>query len=167
MLKIIRDVQVWIVILLLAGAASPAIAHTRSPSPEYVDSLLPAYLAVQAGLGENDVDAAKASAKPLLAAAIRGPKNLSLSSSIGRIAKARDLATARRSFVRLTSAMLHLVEEVGTTGKTNLFLWECSQTEASGSDIWLQSDRVARDPYHPENSLECPKIQRKLVHQLP
>lgn len=160
-----RRIQFLFVGLLLIGAFNAVSAHTRSPSPEYVDTLLPGYLSVQSALAEDDLTAAKTAARSLLKSVIRGPKNLSLSSSVSRISKARDLAHARQSFARVTSAILHLVEEVGTTGKLNLFLWECSQTEAGGRDIWLQSDQVARNPYHHKTAPNCPKIRRQLAHQ--
>ena len=62
-----------LLVLSFGLVTATAFAHSKDLKPEFVDTLIPAYLALQTSLADDDLAAAQIAAKSLIAAAAQGP----------------------------------------------------------------------------------------------
>lgn len=139
-------------------ATAPAPARPTELKPEFVATLLPAYLEIQTALAADDLSAARLAAESLLASAAKGPELTSLTAPVKNIAGAADLASARKSFLAASHEMIRLVEKPGVTGNAPLYVAHCPMAFGGKGGDWLQSDKTVNNPYYGSRMLRCGTI---------
>lgn len=153
--------------LLLSASATFAASHAMG-NP-YVDTLIKPYLATQQALAGDDVKAAKAGANQLLEALKQVPKEgkprdatADLSAHAKAIAKATDIEAARTAFRDLSRELTALLEHVGTTQDTSLYIAHCPMAFDNEGARWVQSDPTIANPYYGSMMLSCGSIEKQI-----
>ncbi len=149
---------------------SATYAHDDAFQPKFVDTLVGPYLAIQKGLAGDDLKTAQTGANSFLDAMKNAPQegeakeeSADLSNPADAIAKASDLKTARTAFLDLSHEMIPLVQHVGITTNTKLFVMHCPMAlEHQGGD-WIQMDKNVVNPYMGAKMLHCGSIQKQIA----
>ncbi len=150
-------------------SASAAFAHSDAFKPEFVDTLVAPYLAIQKALASDDLDAAKTGANSFLDAMKHAPHEgeaheqaADLSTPAKTIADTGDIKAARSSFLALSHEMISLVKHVGTSKDTDLFVAHCPMAFGGKGGDWMQSDKEVTNPYYGAMMLHCGSIQKQV-----
>ena len=151
-----------LLILSFGLVTTMAFAHSKDLKPEFVDTLVPAYLDLQASLASDDLVAAQTAAKALITAAAQGPKFTPLTDPVAQIIAADSIKSARQHFLTASNEMISLVDHVGTTGKQNLFVAHCPMAFGGEGGDWLQDDRKVNNPYYGSMMLRCGTIKSQI-----
>lgn len=155
-----------LLVLSFGLVTATAFAHSKDLKPEFVDTLVPAYLDLQASLASDDLVAAQTAAKALITAAAQGPKFTPLTDPVAQIIASDSIKSARQYFLNASHEMISLVDHVGTTGKQNLFVAHCPMAFGGKGGDWLQGDRKVNNPYYGSMMLRCGIIKSQLTKQL-
>jgi len=139
--------------------AATASAHAKDLKPEFVDTLIPAYLDLQTALAADDLSAAQSASKTLIAAAANGPKFTPLTDPVSQIVATDNIKSARQHFLTASNEMISLVDHVGTTGGHELFVAHCPMAFGGQGGTWLQGDRKVNNPYYGSMMLRCGTIK--------
>jgi len=146
-----------------------ASAHSDAFEPTFVDTLVEPYLGIQKGLAGDDLQAAQSGAADLLAKMKLAPHEdgaqhdaEEISTPAKSIAEASDLGAARGAFQVLTGDMLALVQDVGTTGKTPLYVAHCPMAFSGAGADWIQAGKTVANPYYGAMMLRCGGIQKQI-----
>jgi len=142
--------------------ATTASAHSKDLKPEFVDTLVPAYLDLQTSLAADDLSAAQSAAKALLEAASQGPEFASLTDPVAKIVSAATINAARQHFLNASNEMISLVDHVGTTTDQKLYVAHCPMAFGGKGGDWLQGDRTVNNPYYGSMMLRCGTIKSQL-----
>lgn len=152
-----------IISLLLALSfglvATTASAHSKDIKPEFVDTLVPAYLDLQTSLAADDLSAAQIAAKALLEVASQGPEFAPLTDPVAKIVIAETIKAARQHFLPVSNEMISLVNQVGTTTDQKLYVAHCPMAFGGKGGDWLQDDRTVNNPYYGSMMLRCGSIK--------
>jgi len=154
---------------LLFGATS-AFAHSDALKPQFVDTLVDPYLAIQQGLAGDDLASAQSGASAFLAAIEDAPNEYDaiedaakLSAPAKSIAEAGDIKAARSAFLALSNEMISLVEHVGTSGGTALFTANCPMAFGGKGGDWIQSGKTVTNPYYGAMMLRCGSVKEQIA----
>lgn len=154
----------------LVLTATAAFAHSDAFKPAFVDSLVGPYLAIQKGLAGDDLVSAQKGAEHYLEAMKQAPHEgeaheeaMDLSAPAKAILKTSDIRAARTAFLSLSRQMTSLVEHVGTTKETPLFIAHCPMAFDNKGGSWLQSDKTVANPYYGSMMLRCGSIKKQIA----
>lgn len=151
----------------LLSFTSIAFGHGAEFKPEFVDSLVPDYLAVQSALAGDNLADAKAAAAKLVATAKHGPKFDAFTTPAAALANAADIKSARTQFQAVSMEMQDLVDHVGTTGQVALFEAHCPMAFGGKGGDWLQSNQKIANPYYGAMMLRCGSIKGQVAGKAP
>ena len=147
-------------------------AHSDAFKPAFVDTLVAPYLSMQKGLASDDLKVAQVGAKAFLEAMKQAPQDATaqketaaLSAPAKSIAEAEQIAAARTAFLELSKQFATLVEHVGTSGKTPLFVAHCPMAFDNQGASWIQGDKEVANPYYGAMMLRCGGIQEQLARE--
>ena len=153
--------------LSLLLSAAGAFAHSDAFKPELVDTLIAPYLAIQKGLADDDLKAAQTGAKQYLEAMNKAPheaeahkETAKLTEPAKMITAALDIKAARTAFLSLSQEVTTLVEHIGTTQDTPLYIAHCPMAFNNEGGSWLQADKTRSNPYYGSMMLRCGSIQK-------
>lgn len=156
--------------LSLVLTATAAFAHSDAFKPAFVDSLIEPYLAIQKGLAGDELAAAQKGAEHYLAAMKHAPHEgeaheeaMDLSTPAKAILKASDIKAARTAFLSLSREITSLVQHIGTTKETPLFIAHCPMAFNNKGGSWIQSDKTVANPYYGATMLRCGSIQKQIA----
>lgn len=128
--------------LALSGAAKPVFEN---------------YLAAQASLASDSLETISASASAL-AQAVQADTAKTFPAEVASqadvLAKAKDLATARKAFQPLSASLIRYAK-AGNIPAGTLYEVYCPMAKAS----WLQADKIVRNPYFGQAMLSCGQIK--------
>lgn len=162
--------QILKMALGLIFSASVAFAHSDAFQPKFVDTLVDPYFAIQKGLAGDDLKAAQAGASSFLEAMKNAPhedeakeESADLSTPAHAISEASNIKAARKAFLDLSHEMIPLVQHVGTTNSTNLFVAHCPMAFNHQGGDWIQSDKKVANPYYGATMLRCGGIQKQIA----
>jgi len=139
--------------------ATTASAHSKDLKPEFVDTLVPAYLDLQTALAADDLSAAQNAANTLIEAASRGPEFAPLTDPVAKIVRAETIKVARQYFLAASNEMISLVDHVGTTSGQKLYVAHCPMAFGGEGGDWIQGDRTVNNPYYGSMMLRCGTIK--------
>ena len=88
---------------------------------------------------------------------------MDLSTSATAIAKASDIKLARTAFLTLSQEITSLVQHIGTTKETPLFIAHCPMAFDNKGGSWLQSDKTVANPYYGSMMLRCGSIKKQIA----
>jgi len=115
------------------------------------------YLIAQASLASDSLESISTSASAL-AQAIREDAAKTFPAAVAiqaeSLAKAKDLATARKAFKPLSDSLIQYVQ-AGKIPKGILHEAYCPMAKAG----WLQADKTVRNPYFGKSMLNCGQIK--------
>ena len=158
----------WTLGLLLG--ATVASAQSDAFTPPLVGSLVESYVGMQQGLASDDLEAAKTGARGFLLTLEGAPHGggshaivIALTAPARAIAEATDIKDARVAFRDLSREVTSLVERIGTTGETKLFVARCPMAFNNEGGSWLQTDRVIANPYYGSRMLRCGRILKQVA----
>ena len=147
-----------------------AFAHSDAFKPAFVDTLINPYLTVQKALARDDLEAAQKGVELYLKAMKHAPHEgkaheeaMDLSTSATAIAKASDIKLARTAFLTLSQEITSLVQHIGTTKETPLFIAHCPMAFDNKGGSWLQSDKTVANPYYGSMMLRCGSIKKQIA----
>jgi len=156
--------------LSLFLTATAAFAHSDAFKPAFVDTLIGPYLATQKGLAGDDLAAAQKGAEHYLATMKHAPHEgeaheeaMDLSAPAKAILKTSDIKAARTAFLSLSREITSLVQHVGTTKETPLYIAHCPMAFNNKGGSWLQSDKTVANPYYGSMMLRCGSIQKQIA----
>lgn len=140
-----------------ATAMDPHAGHTMAPSIKVTSdvavSLMEPYLAMQAALAADDLDAAKAQAKAMMA--ITGHAG-ALPELIHTMLDAESLDALRKPhFETLSNALIAAVQETPDAFENDLFIMHCPMVYGDRGADWLQSNDQLQNPYFGAMMLKC------------
>jgi Cu(I)/Ag(I) efflux system membrane fusion protein len=155
--------------LSLLLSATGAFAHSDAFKPEFVDTLIGPYLTMQKGLADDDLKAAQEGAKHYLEAMKKAPhegeahkETAELSAPAKDITAASDIKSARKAFLSLSKEVTTLVEHIGTTQDTPLYIAHCPMAFNNEGGSWLQADKTVSNPYYGSMMLRCGSIKKQI-----
>lgn len=158
--------KIPILALSILLAAMTAFAHSDAFKPEFVDTLIAPYLAIQEGLAGDDLDAAQTGAKDYLDAMKQAPHEgdahkeaANLSAPAQAIAAATDIKSARTAFLSLSEELTSLIEHVGTTNGTPLYTAHCPMAFNNTGGSWIQDQETVSNPYYGSMMLRCGSVK--------
>lgn len=164
------NVKKQLILIAALFAAVNAFAHSDAIKPAFVDTLIQPYLQVQQALAADDLDASKQAAESFVKAIHGGPSKdgapsiAKLETAGHRIAESEDIETARVAFSSLSLEMKPLIEHVGTSGETSLYLAHCPMAFDGEGGSWLQgSDEAIINPYYGAKMLRCGSVQEQIA----
>jgi len=153
----------------LLFSATVAFAHSDAFKPAFVDTLVAPYLTVQKGLADDNLDVAQKGALHFLDAMKAAPHEgnahaeaNALMTPAKNIANAADIQSARKAFLPLSNEMISLIEHVGTSGDSELFVAHCPMAFNNTGGDWIQADKTVSNPYYGAMMLRCGGIQKAL-----
>lgn len=158
-----------IIIVSLIAGATKAHAHFNPFEPKVVETLVQPYLNIQQALAADKLTEAHMEAQALKTAATlararsRTPDIAKLRAAVAAILASKDLPTARAGFLALSKEMQPLIEHVGTTNKTDLFVLHCSMAFDGQGASWIQDDRMVANPYYGPRMLRCGSAQNQIA----
>lgn len=135
-----------------AKTAVPKLALKGAAKPVFEN-----YLAVQASLASDSVEFISASASALAQAVQTDTAKTfpaEVASQAEALAKAKDLATARKAFQPLSTSLIRYAKS-GSIPAGTLHEVYCPMAKAS----WLQADKTVRNPYFGQAMLDCGQIK--------
>ena len=154
----------------LIFSALVAFAHSDAFKPQFVDTLVEPYLAIQKGLSSDDLKTAQVGANSFLEAMKEAPQEgeaqeeaADLSDPAKVIAEASDIKAAREAFLELSHEMIPLVQHVGTTKDTALFVAHCPMAFGKKGGDWMQSGETVANPYFGNMMLHCGSIMEQIA----
>ena len=156
-----------IVIALLATVAG--FANFESMKPYFVDTLLGPYFNLQASLAGDDLAMAKANGAKLQSAIAKGtftPKASSirtLESGTQNIINSTDIKTARNTFHSVSEELGDIVDNVCTTGKSDVLKIMCPMAFGGKGGEWLQSNDDLANPYFGSMMYKCGAVVEQLA----
>lgn len=156
--------------ILSIALPTALFAHSDAFKSEFVDTLVKPYLAIQKAMAGDDLPAAKAGAKHYLEAMKSAPNKgeahaeaADLSAPAKAIAESSDIKAARASFLDLSREVGSLVEHIGTTGDTPLYVAHCPMAFDKKGGMWMQSEKSIANPYFGSMMQRCGKIQKQIA----
>jgi Cu(I)/Ag(I) efflux system membrane fusion protein len=127
-------------------------------------------LEIQTGLAADDLAAAKKGASHFQHAMKAAPHakdahdaSIALSTSAKKILEATDIKSARVEFLNLSGQFTTLVEHVGTSNKTQLYIAHCPMAFGNKGGSWVQSDKTLANPYYGAMMLRCGSLQKQIA----
>lgn len=144
-------------------------AHSDAFKPAFVDRLVEPYLEIQKSLAEDNLNSAQAAASTFAEVMGTAPKAVppeeanDLATPAKGIESASDISSARKSFEELSMEFTSLVTQVGTSGKTPLFVAHCPMAFGGKGASWIQEDTTVSNPYYGARMLKCGSIQKEIV----
>lgn len=144
----------------MMNPASDLHAAQQQPTPseltistEQAVQLLPAYLAMQSSLAADDLAAAQAQAKAMMA--ITGHAG-ALPELIHTMLDAESLDALRKPhFETLSNALIAAVQETPDAFENDLFIMHCPMVYGDRGADWLQSNDQLQNPYFGAMMLKC------------
>ena len=140
--------------------ATSALANSDSLKPEFVNMLLKPYFELQASLAGDDFKATKQHASAFNAMLGHGPSRkdapalASLEAEAQKIVNASDIKTAREAFQAISTNLISLLEQVGTSGD-QAYKMHCPMAFGNKGGTWLQNNAELRNPYFGSMMLHC------------
>ena len=142
------------------GTTAPAAAKAGVPKLALNGAAKPVfenYLAAQASLAGDSMGTVSASASAL-AQAVRGDTAKTFPAEVASqaeaLAKAKDLASARKAFQALSASLIRYAK-AGNIPAGTLYEVYCPMAKAS----WLQVDKTVRNPYFGQAMLSCGQVK--------
>lgn len=156
--------------LSLLLSATAAFAHSDTFKPEFVDTLIDPYLAIQKSLADDDLKAAQKGAKHYLETMKKAPnegedhkETAKLTEPAKTITAASDIKAARTAFLSLSQEVTTLVKHIGTTQDTPLYVAHCPMAFDNKGGSWLQADKTVSNPYYGSMMLRCGSIKKQIA----
>mgnify|MGYP003675412624 CR=1 FL=1 len=150
--------HVYVFLFGLAITSSTAMARSAEFTPDFVDSLVPSYLALQKALTTDNLAAAQKASKDLYTATLNGPEIKDFTGSVHEIITATDLKSVRANFAEVSTQLITLINHVGTTGGVPLFSAHCAMAFGGRGGDWIQADQGINNPYYGSKMLRCGEI---------
>jgi Cu(I)/Ag(I) efflux system membrane fusion protein len=167
--------------MMQPATASPVEATSPqrrfgSADRELQDKLLTAYFKLEQALAGDQLERARTAAATLRAAA-GADSGVAFTRTIDpewsqivawvtteseAIAKARDIATARRHFEPLSVALIRSVRTFGAPGETALHVYHCPMAFDDRGADWLQDKSGLLNPYFGAEMLTCGVLKETL-----
>lgn len=151
------------------GACSTGEGSADKDGHACADHMLTAYFEVQQALANDNLGAAQEHAKQLLgdskeAACPMEEKDgcQAIQSAAKDIAKASEIAEARKAFLQLSEQFIAQVEESGTS-REHLYKMRCPMAFNNKGAVWLQSNISVKNPYYGATMLSCGVNQADLA----
>ena len=146
-------------------AADPHAGHAmnnRLEIPaEQAAQLTEPYLTMQSALASDDLDAAKAQAKAMMA--ITGHSG-SLPEMLHNMLAAETLGAFRiPHFEMLSNALISAAKANPETFDSDLFVMHCPMANDNQGADWLQSTQPLQNPYFGEMMLKCGEVKEELT----
>jgi membrane fusion protein, copper/silver efflux system len=154
------------------------VAAIRTGSPvlqNKISKLVAQYLALELLLAADDTEAAKINIKDLLPLSESVVENLltsgdelattiavNLAESNKQLAITKDLTTIRAAFYPLSENMVQLVENIGSSSDTPLFVQFCPMAFENKGATWLASTEEINNPYFGAMMLRCGEVRKQL-----
>ena len=145
-------------------------AHSEAFKPNFVDTLVDPYLAIQKGLADDNLKAAQTGANNFLEAMKQAPHQgeaheeaADLTTPAKAIVGASDIKAARTAFLGLSQEMTSLVKHVGTTKDTPLYVAYCPMAFGNKGGSWMQSSKTVANPYYGSMMLGCGSIKEQVA----
>lgn len=127
---------------------------------ELAKQLLKPYLAMQAALADDDLKAAQAQAKDMMA--ITGHSG-DLPDLLHDMLAADSLDALRKpDFETLSNAMISVIKANPASVDEDLFVMNCPMVYGDRGADWLQSSEALRNPYFGAMMLKCGEIKEKI-----
>lgn len=137
----------------LDEASRPVQQHAEAGAPLAAkQALVAAYDGVRDRLAADDLDGARAAARPLSVVASAQPALRGVASSAQGVLTADSIERARTAFAVLSKRVVLAVAEEPVLRDT-LFLFECPMVP--GYKRWVQRDLALRNPYWGRRMLHC------------
>lgn len=133
------------------------------PTPDFLDSLLKPYFAVQTALAGDDLAGAKAGAEALVARIGESEELPEITKSAQAIAGAGNIEAARRGFKDLSDALQARLETVGSVGTSDVYVAYCPMAFGYAGARWLQTTTEILNPYFGSQMLRCGGIDKQLA----
>lgn len=156
--------------LLLVASSSYACTCDGIKTPSIADQLIDSYLVIQKGLASDGLVTAKKGAEQFILAVENTSENLErewklskLGTSARVISATSKIETARIAFLELSQGMISLLEEMGATLETPLYIAYCPMAFDNKGGSWLQSDKTLANPYYGPMMLRCGRIQKQIT----
>ncbi|MGZ0708798.1 efflux RND transporter periplasmic adaptor subunit [Coraliomargarita sp. W4R53] len=130
-------------------------------SPEIAPQLLSPYLAMQSALASDNLDAAKAQAKAMMA--ITGHAG-SLPELIHTMLAAESLDALRKPhFETLSNALIVAVKAHPEAFDSDLFIMHCPMVDDDRGADWLQDSDQLQNPYFGAMMLQCGEVTESIT----
>jgi Cu(I)/Ag(I) efflux system membrane fusion protein len=148
----------------VGDAADPHAGHAMTPaieiSADLAVSLMQPYLAMQAALAADDLDAAKAQAQAMVA--ITGHAG-ALPELFQSMLEADSLDALRKPhFETLSNALIATVKARPKAFESDLFIMNCPMVYGDRGADWLQNSDQLRNPYFGAMMLQCGEVKEAL-----
>ena len=144
-----------------------ATSLVGNPAPADVDSLIKPYFIIQEGLAKDNLEAAKSGAEKFLTVLEqkKGDDELfvKIESSASQIKSSKDIDSARKSLLVLSSTMQSLIKKSGSAIKTNVYVAFCPMAFGGKGGAWLQKDKTINNPYWGARMLRCGMVKATLA----
>lgn len=146
------------------AVADPHAGHTMAAgleiSTEQAVQLMESYLAMQSALAADDLTAAKAQAKAMMALAGHSG---ALPDLLHDMLAADSLDAMRKPhFETLSNALIAAVKANADAFEGHLYLMNCSMVYGDRGADWLQADQELLNPYFGSQMLHCGEIKEEL-----
>jgi Cu(I)/Ag(I) efflux system membrane fusion protein len=162
--------KITILTIGLFISAATVFAHSDAFKPQFVDTLVEHYLAIQKGLAADDLAASQAGAATFLKAMKNAPhdgeaheESMELTKPAKIIAGAIDIKVARTAFLDLSTQMTSLVQHVGVTSDAPLYEAFCPMAFDNKGGSWIQADETVSNPYYGSMMLRCGSIKKQIA----
>jgi len=135
-----------------AKTAGPKLALNGAAKPVFEN-----YLAAQSSLAADSMETVAASASALVQAVRADTAKTfpaEVASQAEALAKAKDLASARKAFQPLSTSLIRFAK-AGSVPAGILHEVYCPMAKAS----WLQADKTVRNPYFGQAMLSCGQVK--------
>lgn len=146
---------------LLTAMLLPALLSAAEPTKALVDRFLPNYFAAQQAFAADDLQAAQAEAKKLLAIAEAEATFARFTESLQALLATDDLEKGRAQFLKLSDLLRPIVEATGAS--TDVYVAFCPMAFGYSGGTWLQADDKVLNPYEGDRMLHCGTIQEKIA----
>lgn len=147
-------------VILPLALVTQAWAHGTKIKPEFVDTLLAPYFAIQMGLAKDNLKAAQTASASFNEVTANGPYSkkepeikIFLDTS-KKLTEAQDIEQAREHFRDMSKEMIHLIDHVGTV-KTTAYQMHCGMSFNNKGASWLQANDELINPYWGARMLRC------------
>ena len=162
-------IKTYLLIVATLFAAANAFAHSEAIKPKFVDSLIPSYLEIQKALAADNLGGAKIAAESYIKALNmqpsfnQKPSIIKIKTAVSRIEKSDEIGNARSEFLTLSEEMRSMIDHVGTTGSSPLYLAHCPMAFGNKGGSWIQDDETVANPYYGAMMLRCGSIKEQIA----
>lgn len=152
-------------LLTLVAASSLVAQHHPKTKSEFSESLTEAYLTLQQGLANDDLNAAHEAALFYISAFQKSEADLNvenLTRHAETIASALDISRAREAFKLLSEQAKMLFDYLATGDGRTLYLVRCGMAFGGEGAEWIQDSQQVANPYYGAKMKGCGSVLRSI-----